>query len=140
MPRPKKALPNHGDRYEVKVTLGKDSKGSTIRKSVYSTKSKRDAELKAQKLRDDFIKGNLQMLDEQITFGEYAERWLEAVKRNHVRENTFNYTYKNTVKNHLIPAFGDCILSRIQKIDLDLFFNENATDKVIFELEELLHS
>ena len=126
MPRPKKALPNHGDRYEVKVTLGKDSKGSTIRKSVYSTKSKRDAELKAQKLRDDFIKGNLQMLDEQITFGEYAERWLEAVKRNHVRENTFNYTYKNTVKNHLIPAFGDCILSRIQKIDINLFLNENV--------------
>ena len=126
MSRPKKALPNHGDRYEVKVTLGKDPKGHTIRKSAYSTKSKRDAELKAQKLRDDFIKGNLQMLDEQTTLGEYAERWLEAVKRDHVRDNTFDYTYKNTVKNHLIPAFGDCILSRIQKIDINLFLNRNT--------------
>ncbi len=103
------------------MILGKDSKGITIRESVYSTKSKRDTELKAQKLRDDFIKSNLQMIDDQVIFREYAEQWLESEKRNHVRGNTFNYTYKNTVKNHLIPAFGDCILSRIKKLILIYF-------------------
>lgn len=41
-------------RYEHKITLGKDIDGNLIRKSFYSTKSKRDAKRKAEEYAETY--------------------------------------------------------------------------------------
>ena len=48
MGRPKKEKPNHGNLYEVKITVGHTFDGKLIRKSFYSTVSKADAKAKAE--------------------------------------------------------------------------------------------
>ena len=43
MPRPRKEKPNHGNLYEVKITVRKRMDGTLFRKSFYSPTSKADA-------------------------------------------------------------------------------------------------
>jgi integrase len=126
MARPKKAAPNHGEYFVKAITLGRDKGGKLIRKYVYSKKSLEDAQLKALRFKEAYSRGTLGNEPERITFRRYAEMWLESEKRHYVSESTFEYTYRNSLENHLIPEFGDCLMSRIQKIDINNFLNRKV--------------
>lgn len=96
-------------RYEHKITLGKDIDGNLIRKSFYSTKSKRDAKRKAEEYAETY-KLNLLLGEPEktktITFEKWAIRCLELYKMPYVKANTYRDTYLAPVKRHLIPHFG----------------------------------
>lgn len=124
MARPKREEPNHGDRYEVKITLGRTMDGQLDRKSFFSTKSKQDARLKAEQYKLEHMMGRLS--DDRVTFAEYAGKWLLNEKKQSVRGNTYEGTYRNCVEKHLIPYFGKFAMASVHKADIQKFLNGKA--------------
>ncbi len=62
----------------------------------------------------------------QITFEEWARTWLRTYKKGKVSENTFLYTYENTVEKHLIPYFGRYSIGEIKPVNVQEFFSLKA--------------
>lgn len=60
---------------------------------------------------------------ESKRFADWAEFWLETWKKGQVKDNTYYGTYCATVQNHLVPYFGDKLLSDISPSDIQEFFN-----------------
>ena len=113
-------------RYEHKITLGKDIAGNLIRKSFYSTKSKRDAKRKAEEYAETY-KLNLLLGEPEktktITFEKWAIRCLELYKMPYVKANTYRDTYLAPVKRHLIPHFGKREVQAIQPAEIQEYIN-----------------
>ena len=113
-------------RYEHKITLGKDIDGNLIRKSFYSTKSKRDAKRKAEEYAETY-KLNLLLGEPEktktITFEKWAIRCLELYKMPYVKANTYRDTYLAPVKRHLIPHFGKREVQAIQPAEIQEYIN-----------------
>ena len=138
MPRPKKKENRRKDNlFECKITIGKNLDGSLQRKSFYSSISKADAKKKA----NDYLAekrahelAGMAFTEGSAGFQDWAYKWLEIYKKPKVDENTYNETYLNTVKNHLIPYFGNANLKTIQPADIQAFL---ATKKEASE--SLLH-
>lgn len=126
MPRPKKEQPNHaGGLYEVKITVGKTIDGKLIRKSFYSATSKADARAQAEQYKIDREVANQTgagFISKDITFADWARKWLETYKKPDVDDNTYRLTYQNTVEKHLIPYFGKAALNDIRPIDVKNFY------------------
>lgn len=126
MPRPKKEQPNHaGGLYEVKITVGKTIDGKLIRKSFYSSTSKADARAQAEQYKIDrevASQTGAGFISKDITFADWARKWLETYKKPDVDDNTYRLTYQNTVDKHLIPYFGKAALVDVRPIDVKNFY------------------
>ncbi len=90
------------NRYEYKLTLGRDIHGKPLRKSFYSTVSLSDAKKKAEEYR---------------VASEVSARTGEAFvtstyKQPFVDVNTYELTYVSLVEGHLIPYFGGGAVER----------------------------
>lgn len=135
MGRPKKEKPNHGELYEVKITVGHTFDGKPIRKSFYSKISKADAKAKAEQYKIDSavhdITGEHILEPTAITFEKWAIKWLETYKKDTVKEQTYLFTYKSNIEKYLIPYFKKAKLSDIKQIDIQSYFNKvvNAETK-----------
>jgi len=76
-------------RTQIKITIGKNTDGSPIRKSFYG-RTKREANAKAQ----EYLRNNtFAPVDRKITVAEWAERWLEVYKEGNVSEITYKNSY-----------------------------------------------
>ena len=100
------------NRYEYKLTLGRDIHGKPLRKSFYSTVSLSDAKKKAEEYR---------------VASEVSARTGEAFvpstyKQPFVDVNTYELTYVSLVEGHLIPYFGAARLSDIRPADIQAYF------------------
>lgn len=126
MPRQKKAKPNRNDgRYEVKITVGTDIHGKPIRKSFYSDVSKADAVRQAEEYKiqsESALRSAAEIIDDDVTFREWAQEWLKTYIQPHVDENTYQFTYENTIRNHLSPALGRLKLINIKPINIQKFY------------------
>jgi len=127
VPRPKKEQPNHkGGLYEVKITVDRSMDGKLVRKSFYSSISKEDARRQAEAWKMEKAvseRTGVAFVEKDVTFAQWALKWLESI-RGTVKDNTYQLTYVNSVKKHLMPCFGDMVLSEIRPIDIKNFFNE----------------
>lgn len=118
MARPKKALPNADGYFRASRVIAHDAQGKPIKKVFVSKISKEDARKKA----DDFIlKNNLG----DISFEAWADKWLWEYKEPFVRANTFEYTYRATLENYLIPYFKKFKLKDITNTMVQEFFNKH---------------
>lgn len=61
--------------------------------------------------------------DDRVTFAEYAGKWLLNEKKQSVRGNTYEGTYRNCVEKHLIPYFGKFAIASVRKADIQKFLN-----------------
>ena len=126
MGRPRKEQPNHGNVYEVKVTVGRTFDGSLISKSFYSTVSKADARAKAEQYK---VSRAVQEITGEapdpraVTFENWARKWLTTYKKGTVKYHTYLYTYQSNVEKYLIPFFRMAKLSDIRQIDIQRYFN-----------------
>ena len=114
-------------RYEYKITLGKDWQGKLIRKSFYSTKSRADAKRKAEKYRANYEISQLCGIGDchkKIKFSEFALETLARYKKPYVKGNTYNGTYLQPMRNHLIPHFGNVLLDNILPIHVQEYVNQ----------------
>lgn len=121
--------PTDKQRYEHKITLGKDINGRLIRKSFYSTKSKADAKRKAEKFRARY---ELELLcggeevRPRVLFSAWALECLELYKKPFVKGNTYSGTYLAPVQQRLIPHFGEMALDTILPIHVQKYINKMA--------------
>lgn len=129
MPRPRKEKPNHGNLYEVKITVGKRMDGTLIRKSFYSSTSRADARKQAEQYKIEKAvseqTGQI-FVEKSVTFSEWALKWLETYKKGKVKQNTYVGTYHNIVHVHLIPYFGGFRLTDIRPVDIQQFMDAQS--------------
>ncbi len=59
---------------------------------------------------------------DDMTFGTWAQRWLDTYKKGVVKDNTFRGTYSEPVMLHLIPQFGERGLNSITPTDVQEYF------------------
>lgn len=110
-------------RYELQIITGKTLGGKYTRKSFYGSgprevKQKRDAWLEKQ------ITGTGAAKD--IGFSDWSLKWLKIYKEGKVRENTYHYTYRVNIENHINPFFGNTKLSNIKQADVQEFMNSKS--------------
>ena len=126
MPRPKKEQPNHaGGLYEVKITVGKTIDGKLIRKSFYSATSKADARAQAEQYKIDREVANQTgagFISKDITFADWARKWLEIYKKPSVKISTYTETYLRPVESYLIPVLGKANLQNIRPADIKALY------------------
>ena len=58
-------------------------------------------------------------------FSDFAEEWLETVAKPFIKQITYD-DYAGTLRNHLIPAFGEKKLSEIDSLSLQKYLNERG--------------
>lgn len=63
----------------------------------------------------------------KILFEEWALKWLQTINGT-VKSNTYEATYRNTVVNHLIPAFKGRTLDEIKPYELQNFLNKSCEE------------
>jgi integrase len=110
-------------RKQVKITIGHDMNGKPIRKSFNHPTSKRKAQAMANEYLESLKAGTV--VDDKMLFANWAEIWLETYVIG-VSSTTYSATYKNTVKKHLVPHFGQARVCDIRPVDIQRFFNKNS--------------
>ncbi len=118
MPRPKNKTPDKSGFYSVSVTVGRGLDGKPIIKRFRSKKSYRAAQEKAEKYKKNEANSS-------VLFEEWANTWLWDYKYPQVKENTFEYTYRSIVENHLVPYFKGLRMCDISNSMIQTFFNLN---------------
>lgn len=116
-------------RYEHKITLGKMTDGTLLRKSFYSTKSKADAKRKAEKFKANYELELLcggEEIRPKVLFADWAIKCLELYKKPFVKANTYSGTYLSPVKLHLIPYFGKMAVDAILPAKVQQYINGAA--------------
>ena len=130
MGRPRKEKPNRADGlYEIKITTGRTLEGKYIRKSFYSSVSKEDARHQAEewKIAQAVAAQTGEVFVERETrFSRWAAQWLAIYKKPKVSANTYRLTYQNTVEKHLVPYFGDALLTDIRPADIERFYGTKS--------------
>ena len=148
MPRPKKEKPNHGDMYEVKITVGRALDGSLIRKSFYSQISKADARRQAEEWKTAQAVaeqvGDAPAPRAELTFERWADKWVKTYVLGKVKDNSFSSTYEIPLRRHILPYFGKRKLSGIMPVDiqnfLDLKVSEGHSLDYLKKMRQLLRN
>lgn len=106
-------------RYLKQVLIGQRENGRPRYKNIYGT-SKADVEQRAALFKAEFEKG-VAVLDDNLTFYTWADKWLKTYKSN-VQYNTYKM-YENIIKTHLKPALGSYKIKNIKKHHLQETIN-----------------
>lgn len=93
--------------------------GSKHRKSIYSSKSSKDLELKVADIAQRIREGNI-ALPSNISFVEYSRHWLRVKKG--VREKNTQRMYTRVIESYFTPL-GDLRLSDFKHSDLQGLIN-----------------
>lgn len=140
MPRPKKRAPNRSDnRYEYKMTIGRDMDGKAIRKSFYSSISVEDAKEQAKQWEIESKAAEIvgvPLVAKEQNFGKWCDAWISSIKGT-VKDSTYNLTYENSIKNHIKPYFGAANISDIKQIDIKNFFTKKGKERSTETLKKL---
>ena len=115
---------NKRGEYEARIWDGTyNPDGSKHRKYLVSKKSSADLERQVNELKQE-VKERGSVTRSDVSFGEYADRWL-AVHKSTKEKNT-QRMYKTSVYNYLAPL-RDKPLSQITHSDLQRAINENLS-------------
>ena len=106
---------------EKKITLGRDQNGKLVRKSIYG-KTKAEIEKKVFAARQKWLQ-SAPRIEDDITFGSFAERWF-ATEKSHKSLAT-KYMYRNVLDKHLLPELKNLYFSEIEVADLQRIIDRN---------------
>lgn len=120
MPRKKTQREQNFKLVEIKRKIGADLNGKSKYKSFYGP-SKAAAEEKYRQYLVDSAKERPAELS-NITFSEWAEKWLLTYKEGEVRAVTYHSTYEQPLVKHILPVFGSRRLSDILPVDIVEFY------------------
>ena len=107
--------------YQVRIQVGRkpDGKPNYI---IRTFDKKSDAvKFKTKTLRDR--DEGLAVVPEKITVDEYLDRWLEAAKRNRVKENTFE-SYERTLELYVRPYIGPRRLDQVTALEIQTLLTQ----------------
>lgn len=120
---PRKKPTRKDNRYEFKITLGRDIHGKPLRKSFYSTVSLSDAKRKAEEYRvaaEVSARTGEAFVKTSYNFTQWAHKWLDTYKKPFVSYNTY-HTYEEIVRLYLEPYFGTVALTDVRPVDVQTF-------------------
>jgi hypothetical protein len=100
-----------------------DRVGKLCRKSLYG-KNPSEVAAKIKQFNKDKDAGLIMDAD-KITFGQWLLRWLETDKKNSLEITSYS-NYQTQINQHIIPALGGTKLKKLQRIQLQEFFNQKA--------------
>ncbi|WP_214687157.1 tyrosine-type recombinase/integrase [Exiguobacterium sp. s163] len=101
-----------------------DEGGKRRERSRSNFTTKREAQMAAAKEESKLL-NNTFVMDQNVRFDTFALEWLETFKRPHVKESTYD-RISRTVKNHLIPQFGEYRLIDINRVMYQKWINEKV--------------
>lgn len=107
--------------WEARYSLGVDSRGKPIRKSIYS-KSRTELSKRLTKILND-INMNTYIDPSKVTVEEWIETWLRDYKENSVSTKTFN-SYKQQLDLYIIPHLGYVYLKDLRPEQVQATFNK----------------
>jgi hypothetical protein len=61
----------------------------------------------------------------KMRFGDFAAEWLRDYAKANVRERTYE-TYESALRNHLVPHFGDLLLTQLTRKLIDAFVAQRS--------------
>lgn len=104
---------------EIKRTVGDKRRSFYGKTKEDAIKAYEDAKKKYIEERALISHGILPESD--ITFKDWAGKWLAIYKKGMVRDVTYSYTYDSPTRKHLIPYFGAARLKDIRPSDIMAF-------------------
>lgn len=106
-------------RWRGQITLGTDSKGKLVRKSV-SGKNKTEVR---EKIKDLLAtNADINLKSDDVTVKEWLEIWFENYSKPKLSINSYK-GYKNVVDNYLIPYLGYNRLRDLTTLDVQKAYN-----------------
>ena len=109
-----------GKKWCIVVDLGQNENGKRKQKWISGFKTKKEAENDLSRILNDLLNGTY-VEPNKLTVNEYIKRWLEF-KKTKVSARTVEI-YESFIRNHVIPAFGQYLLMRLQPIQIQDFYN-----------------
>ena len=134
-------LPKEGDsnmaKQRIRICIGNNDDGSPVEKMVSASTQFElgdkivtailNSERRAEFLdKIDATQSNVTVDDPVPTFREYTERWLSVYKEGKLKPKTLK-GYKDMLKCHLFPTFGDLRMDIITAAGIQSFLNDNKT-------------
>lgn len=105
-------------RYEVKITLPNGK-----RKAFYG-KTRTEATAKADTYKARMLYGDFE--DTLLTVREWSEQWIDSYIAGTVKPSSFDSKYEKPLRLHILPVFGDSLLSEVKPMQIQQFFNEKG--------------
>ncbi|MDE3095800.1 MAG: site-specific integrase [Chloroflexota bacterium] len=135
------SLRKRGDKWYVRLTVGRDAKGRRKQVEVATGKTTRhEAEAEAAVIVARAQQGTMPSTD-RTTVSEWLERWLADVVRPSLAPATVR-SYEGAVKNHLSPMLGGIPLRDLHPSDLARLYASRArtlAPKHVLYLHRLMH-
>ena len=107
---------------EVKRKIGNKRRSFYGKTKEEAIKSYEDA--KKKYIEENALLSHGIFPESDITFQDWAKKWLVVYKKGFVREITYETTYRHPIENYLIPYWGTALLKNIKKSDIAGFFNQ----------------
>lgn len=125
--------------YEAKISLGYDSTGKIIRKSVYA-KSIRELDEKIFTLKQEH---NSSVKSCDMLLYDYALSWFKTYKA--LKSINTKAMYDNIIEKHIKPSIGFIPLNAITKSDIQNMLNERTEKretckKILLTLKQIFNS
>lgn len=105
---------------KVMIPIGFKADNTPIKKAFYG-RSKAQAMDRAERWIE--FHGAPQKQADILTVGGWAARWLAVYKRPDVTPAAYSTTYEITVRRHILPALGSCIMMDLSPVDIKAFYN-----------------
>lgn len=108
-------------RWEGRITIGRNTSGRRITKSVYADTRKECEELLGALLLE--CGSFSSKLSPAMPFGSWLQYWYKYYCEPVIRPTTRSH-YEDSLKLHIIPALGDIPLCDLTQMDLQQFYKE----------------
>lgn len=109
-----------GRLWRVKVSLGRDPETGKSRQKWFSFPTRKEAEAQLSEMLAK-IHGGGTIPTTKLTVGEYLLQWLEKYATGNVRETSLR-SYRDIVRQHLIPSLGRIPLRKLSPLDVQGFY------------------
>ena len=110
------------------------------RRHVYG-KTRKEAADKLAKVLSDRVEG-IDYNDQNMTVGEYLDRWLKGSVRGSVRQSTYDRD-ANLIRNHLSPVLGRIKLKKLSAAHVQHFYRDRLDSglsaSTVHKIHAILH-
>lgn len=127
-------------RWEARYTVGRDpGTGKQIQKSIYGSTQK-EVRQRLQQINVDMDAGKY-IAPSAMTIEQWTLAWLEEYLGD--TKHTTQISYRQTVKNHIIPALGKTKLQALTPVMVQRFYNQlqkaGLSAKTVKNVHGVLH-
>lgn len=113
---------------KIAVTIGFKADNTPIKKAFYG-RSTAQAKNRAERWLESH--GTPEKQADILTLGGWAARWLSVYKKPDVTPTAYTTTYEITVRRHILPALGSCVMMDITPMDIKAFYNSVCANMLL---------